>query len=80
VFSWDVRKALLNYEKHGVPFEEAATIFADPEGIEWDDLAHSQHEPRFKRVGRSIAGRLLLEEDGRWARNDPHHRQPAGES
>jgi len=31
MFSWDVRKALKNFEKHGVPFEEAATVFSDPE-------------------------------------------------
>jgi uncharacterized DUF497 family protein len=32
MFSWDVGKAWKNLEKHGVPFEEAATVFADPEG------------------------------------------------
>jgi uncharacterized DUF497 family protein len=31
VFSWDVRKALGNIKKHGVSFEEAATVFSDPE-------------------------------------------------
>ena len=28
MFSWDARKAQLNYEKHWVAFEEAATVFA----------------------------------------------------
>lgn len=60
VFTWDVRKAITNYEKHGVPFEEAATVFGDPDGLDWEDPAHSQHERRFKRAGRSITGRLLL--------------------
>ena len=27
MFAWDIRKAIQNFEKHGVPFEEAATAF-----------------------------------------------------
>jgi uncharacterized DUF497 family protein len=34
MFSWDARKAIANFEKHRVSFEEAATIFADPEGLD----------------------------------------------
>lgn len=60
MFSWDTRKAIVNFEKHGVSFEEAATIFADPEGLNWEDWAHSAHEPRYKRVGISIAGNVLI--------------------
>jgi len=58
MFSWDIQKAITNFEKHGVPFEEAATVFADSNGLEWEDLAHSQHEKRFKRVGRTMTGRI----------------------
>jgi uncharacterized DUF497 family protein len=32
VLSWDAGKALTNLKKHGVSFEEAATVFGDPEG------------------------------------------------
>ena len=60
MFTWDIPKAIANFEKHGVPFEEAATVFGDPDGLHWEDLAHSQHEMRFKRLGRSITGRILL--------------------
>jgi uncharacterized DUF497 family protein len=60
VFSWDIAKAISNFEKHRVPFEEAATVFSDPRGLDWEDLAHSHHERRFKRVGQSIAGRVLM--------------------
>ena len=60
MFSWDTQKAIANYEKHGVPFEEASTIFGDPDALDWEDLAHSHSEPRFKRLGRSIEGRILL--------------------
>jgi len=38
VFTWDIPKAIANFEKHGVPFEEAATVFGDPDGLDWDDV------------------------------------------
>ena len=60
MFSWDARKALKNYEKHGVPFEEAATIFSDPDALDWEDFQHRQTEGRWKRLGRSSEGRFLL--------------------
>jgi uncharacterized DUF497 family protein len=60
MFSWDAPKALKNYEKHGVPFEEAATIFSDPEALDWEDLEHPEVERRWKRLGFSIKGRILL--------------------
>ena len=60
MFAWDIDKAITNFEKHGVPFEEAATIFGDPDGLDWLDEAHSHDERRFKRLGRSITERILL--------------------
>jgi len=29
-FEWDAKKAAENLKKHGVAFEEALTVFADP--------------------------------------------------
>jgi hypothetical protein len=60
MFVWDTRKAIANFEKHGVSFEEAATIFADPDALDWRDLAHSREEVRYKRIGVSVAGNILL--------------------
>ncbi|MCS6302301.1 MAG: BrnT family toxin [Nitrospira sp.] len=60
MFTWDVAKAISNYEKHGVSFEEAATVFGDANALEWQDLTHSQQESRFKRLGESLNGRILL--------------------
>ena len=60
MFSWDARKALQNYEKHGVPFEEAATIFSDPDGLDWEDYQHGLTEHRRNRLGRSSQSRVLL--------------------
>ena len=61
MFSWDIRKAISNYEKHGVPFEEAATVFADPDALDWDDPEHSTVEKRSKRLGISATGPVLIE-------------------
>jgi uncharacterized protein len=32
-FDWDTEKAIINQEKHGVSFIEAATVFDDPFAI-----------------------------------------------
>jgi uncharacterized DUF497 family protein len=60
VFAWDARKAARNLKKHGVSFEEAATVFADPEALEWEDQEHSHQENRFKRLGISAEGRIVI--------------------
>jgi uncharacterized DUF497 family protein len=60
VFAWDARKATRNLRKHGVSFEEAASVFADPDALEWEDLEHSRDERGFKRLGISSQGRILI--------------------
>ena len=60
VSAWDIPKSIANFEKHGVPFEEAATVFGDAQGLDWDDVAHSHQEQRFKRLGLSVSERLFL--------------------
>ncbi len=59
-FSWDRRKAQRNLRKHGITFEEAVTIFADPFEIAVYDPDHSVLEDRFVSVGLSSVGRLLV--------------------
>lgn len=46
-FEWDVSKAVANLAKHGVSFEEAATVFGDPLSDTFDDPDHSAEEHRF---------------------------------
>ncbi|MDH3445680.1 MAG: BrnT family toxin [Deltaproteobacteria bacterium] len=60
IFEWDPRKAVGNSKKHGVSFEEAATAFLDPEGLDGEDLAHSKGEARRLRLAKSGLGRVLL--------------------
>lgn len=58
-FEWDARKAAENVKKHGVPFEEAATVFADPLGRITADPRHSIDEERFVLLGLSRRARLI---------------------
>ena len=55
----DTEKAAGNVDKHGISFEEAATVFGDPLGKIVDDPRHSIGEKRFVLMGRSDQGRLL---------------------
>ena len=57
---WDARKAASNRRKHGVSFQEATTTFADGRALEGADLQHSGTEPRFRLVGRSPDGPVLV--------------------
>lgn len=59
-FEWDVRKAEANRKKHGVSFEEAATVFADPLAAIFADHEHSMEEDREIIIGHSESGQLLL--------------------
>jgi uncharacterized DUF497 family protein len=58
-FEWDPRKAAANLAKHGVTFEEAATVFGDPLGRFLADPRHSSKEERFVLLGSSREGQLL---------------------
>jgi len=56
----DADKARTNGQKHGVTFEEAATVFGDQLAVIFDDEAHSDDEPREIIVGHSEQNRILL--------------------
>ena len=59
-FSWDDRKDRSNQRKHGVSFEEAATVFADENARLKHDPDHSRDEERFILLGFSARLRLLV--------------------
>lgn len=59
-FEWNDEKAAKNLAKHGVAFEEAETVFADPLAGIAPDPDHSDDERRAIIAGLSAAGRLLL--------------------
>ena len=57
---WDESKAQENLRKHGVSFEEAATVFGDPLSLTIDDPLHSPEEDRLIMIGQSYRGRMLV--------------------
>ncbi len=59
-FAWDENKATSNLAKHGVSFEEAATVFGDPLSDTFDDPDHSAEKRRFVIIGMSEKGRILI--------------------
>jgi uncharacterized DUF497 family protein len=60
MFEWNPQKARSNRRKHGVSFEEAATAFLDPDGLDGEDLEHSEVEARRLRLAKSSLGKVLL--------------------
>lgn len=59
-FEWDPGKARTNLDKHGVAFEEGATVFQDPRALTMYDPDHSETEDRWITLGISNSGRLLV--------------------
>lgn len=59
-FQWDSNKANSNQQKHGVTFEEALTVFADPLAITIENPKHSTGEFRPLTIGNSSQFRLLV--------------------
>ena len=59
-FEWDEDKAKSNWNKHGVSFDEATTVFDDSLARIFDDELHSADETREVIIGDSINNRLLV--------------------
>ena len=56
-FAWDQAKADANARKHGVTFEEAATVFLDPLALIVEDPGHPENA---RIIGQSVSQRILL--------------------
>src|SRR4029079_12601997 len=59
-FEWDPAKAAANLKKHGISFEEAASVFDDPYAAFQTDERHMDDELREWIIGYSNRHRLLL--------------------
>lgn len=57
VIRWDEKKAEANLRKHGVSFEEAATVLSSP--LTLSNLNGHPDGDRFEYLGYSAAGNLL---------------------
>ena len=59
-FDWDPNKAQANLWKHRISFEEAVTVFGDPNLIFTLDLEHSYGEEREWAIGETENGNILV--------------------
>jgi len=60
IYEWDPKKAQANRLKHGVSFEEAASVFLDSRALTFGDPDHSNTESREITIGISSRGRVLF--------------------
>jgi uncharacterized DUF497 family protein len=51
-FDWDNNKNQSNINKHGISFEEAITIFDDPNILSYEDTRFNYGETRFISIGQ----------------------------
>ncbi|WP_413561366.1 BrnT family toxin [Bdellovibrio sp. HCB209] len=59
LFQWDPSKNYKNIVKHGVDFDEAASIWIDRLILIEADHKHSEAEDRYLAIGKSINNRIL---------------------
>jgi len=59
-FEWDPNKDRGNQEKHGISFEEAASVFDDELQITIPDPDHSIGEFRYVTMGLTTSGHLVV--------------------
>ncbi len=59
-FTWDRKKESINIKKHGVSFEQASYVFADPFALNSYDELHSEDEERWVLLGKSLNETILL--------------------
>jgi uncharacterized DUF497 family protein len=60
IYEWNAAKAKANRQKHGVSFEEAATVFLDPLALTFPDPDHSAAEEREITIGYTGRQRIVF--------------------
>jgi uncharacterized DUF497 family protein len=60
VYEWHAAKAKANLQKHGVSFEDAATVFLDPLALTFPDPYHSGGEEREITIGYTAGHRVVF--------------------
>ncbi|SDY04660.1 hypothetical protein SAMN05421644_1264 [Allochromatium warmingii] len=59
-FEWDPKKEVINIQKHGITFEQASYVFADPYALNRYDDERSDEEDRWLLLGKSMNEVLLV--------------------
>ena len=69
VFGWDPRKAEANAAKHGVSFDEAVTVFLDPEAFDGPGpaaLFGRSTTSAARAIGRRTRAHRCLHDQEKW--------------
>ena len=59
-FEWDNNKAINNFKKHGVSFDDAKMVFEDPFQISKLDYRFSYFEERWITIGATKNAKILV--------------------
>jgi uncharacterized DUF497 family protein len=59
-FEWNINKEKINIQKHGITFEQASYVFADPFALNKYDDKHSKNEDRWIMLGKSQNETVLV--------------------
>ncbi len=59
-FEWDKGNLDKSYKKHGITHKETEEVFVSEEFFVIEDVAHSQLEPRYVGLGKTIVGVWLF--------------------
>ena len=59
-YEWNAAKARDNFRKHGLTFDEAASVFLDPLALTFADPFHSSEERREISIGYSKRHRVVF--------------------
>ena len=60
IYEWDAEKARANQRKHGISFDEAATVFLDPLALTFPDPNYSAGEEREITIGYSARHQVVF--------------------
>jgi uncharacterized DUF497 family protein len=59
-FEWNPHKERINLQKHGITFEDASYVFADPFALNKYDNDHSDGEDRWILLGKSLKEVIIV--------------------
>ncbi len=59
-FEWDINKEKINIQQHGITFEQASYVFADPFALNKYDDEHSEDEDRWILLGNFLNEAVLV--------------------
>lgn len=59
-FEWDTNKEKINIQRHGITFEQASYVFADPFALSKYDDEHSEDDGRWILLGKSLSETVLV--------------------